>query len=234
MSYKSIKDWPEEERPRERLLSMGASNLSGAQLLAIILRTGGGGKSAIDLAMEMLDSLKNLKNIESASIKELASFKGIGNAKAAQIKAAFELGKRLFMERDVKGPVFSSSNDVYSYYYPLVRGLKKEILFCAMLDAKNRIFRDYRVSEGTLTNSLIHPREAFKNAIKESAASVIFIHNHPSGDPAPSREDIAITERLMQTGEIVGIKVLDHVIIGDSRHISLMDDGYMKNTKGRG
>ena len=232
MSYKSIKDWPEEERPRERLLSLGAANLSSAQLLAIILRTGSGRKSAMDLAMEMLDSLKNLKNIESASIKELASFKGIGNAKAAQIKAAFELGRRLFMERDVKGPVFSSSQDVYSYYYPLVRDFKKEILFCAMLDAKNRIFRDCRVSEGTLTNSLIHPREAFKNAIKESAASVIFIHNHPSGDPAPSREDIAITERLMQTGEIVGIKVLDHVIIGDSGHTSLMDDGYMKNTKG--
>lgn len=228
MSYKSIKDWPEEERPRERLLSMGASNLSSAQLLAIILRTGGGGKSAIDLAMEMIDSFKSMKNMESASIKELASFKGIGNAKAAQIKAAFELGRRFFMERNVKGPVFSSSRDVYSYYYPIVKDLKKEVLFCAMLDAKNRIFRDYRISEGTLTNSLIHPREAFKNAIKESAASVIFIHNHPSGDPAPSREDIAITERLVQTGEIVGIKVLDHVIIGDSRHTSLMDDGYIK------
>ncbi|RJQ41408.1 MAG: JAB domain-containing protein [Nitrospiraceae bacterium] len=228
MSYKSIKDWPEDERPRERLLSLGAANLSAAQLLAIILRTGGGGKSAMDLAMEMLDFFKNLKNIENASIKELASFKGMGHAKAAQIKAAFELGRRLFMERDSKGPVFSSSNDVYSYYYPLVRDFKKEILFCAMLDAKNRIFMNSKVSEGTLTNSLIHPREAFKSAIKESAASVIFIHNHPSGDPAPSREDIAITERLMQTGEIVGIKVLDHVIIGDSRHTSLIDDGYVK------
>ena len=136
MSYKSIKDWPEEERPRERLLSMGASNMSSAQLLAIILRTGGGGKSAIDLAMEILDSLKNLKNIESASIKELASFKGIGNAKAAQIKAAFELGRRLFMERDVKGPVFSSSNDVYSYYYPLVRDLKRKSFFALCLMQK--------------------------------------------------------------------------------------------------
>jgi len=228
MSYKSIKDWPEEERPRERLLKMGAESLSAAQLLAIILRTGGGGKSAIDIAIEMLDSFKTLKKIEAASLKELSTVKGIGAAKAAQVKAAFELGRRLLRERDEAGPVFSSSKDVYSYYHPIVKGLKKEVLFCAMLDAKNRILGDCRVSEGTLTNSLMHPREAFKSAIKESAASVIFIHNHPSGDPAPSREDIAMTERLAQTGEIVGIKVLDHVIIGDSRHTSLMDEGYIK------
>lgn len=231
MSYQSIKNWPEEERPRERLLNLGADNLSNAQLLAIILRTGGGGKSAIDLAMELLTSFKNLKNIESASLKEftqLKEIKGMGAAKVAQIKAAFELGRRLFRETDEKGPVFSSSHDVYSYYHPMVKDLKKEVLFCAMLDAKNRIFRDCRISEGTLTNSLIHPREAFRNAIKESAASVIFVHNHPSGDPTPSREDISITERLVHTGEIVGIKVLDHIIIGYSKHISLMDDGYIK------
>jgi len=228
MAYKSIKNWPEEERPRERLLKLGADNLSNAQLLAIILRTGGGGKSAIDLAMEMLDSFKNLKGIDNASIKEFALLKGVGVAKAAQIKAAFELGRRLFREPDTKGPVFSSSHDVYSYYHPLIKDLKKEVLFCVMLDAKNRIFRDCRISEGTLTNSLIHPREAFRNAIRESAASVIFVHNHPSGDPTPSREDISITERLVHTGEIVGIKVLDHIIIGHSKHVSLMDNGYIK------
>ena len=231
MAYKSIKNWPEEERPRERLLKLGADNLSNAQLLAIILRTGGGGKSAIDLAMEMLDSFKNLKNIDSASIKEFAALKGIGSAKAAQIKAAFELGRRLFREPEEKGPVFSSSQNVFSYYHPLVKDLKKEVLFCAMLDAKNRIFKDCRISEGTLTNSLIHPREAFRNAIRESAASVIFVHNHPSGDPSPSREDISITERLVHTGEIVGIKVLDHIIIGHGKHISLMDNGYIKSCK---
>lgn len=234
MSYQSIKNWPEEERPRERLLKMGAENLSNAHLLAIILRTGGGGKSAIDLAIEMLDKAKSLKEIESASIKEFAELKikGLGPAKIAQIKAAFELGRRLFRETDEKGPAFSSSHDVYSYYHPLVKDLKKEVLFCAMLDAKNRIFRDCRISEGTLTNSLMHPREAFRNAIKESAASVIFVHNHPSGDPTPSREDISITERLVHTGEVVGIKVLDHIIIGFNKHISLMESGYIKNTKG--
>ncbi len=228
MAYKSIKNWPEEERPRERLLKLGADNLSNAQLLAIILRSGGGGKSALDLAMEMLDSFKNLKNIENASIKEFTLLKGMGSAKAAQIKAAFELGRRLLREPCEKGPVFSSSRDVYSYYYPVVKDIKREVLFCAMLDAKNRVFRDCRVSEGTLTNSLIHPREAFRNAIRESAASVIFVHNHPSGDPTPSREDISITERLVHTGEIVGIKVLDHIIIGYNKHVSLMDGGYIK------
>lgn len=232
MSYQSIKNWPEEERPRERLLKMGAESLSNAQLLAIILRIGGGGRSAIDLAMEMLASFKKLKDIDSASAKEFEHLKGIGPAKIAQIKAAFELGRRLFRETDEKGPAFSSSHDVYSYYHPLVKGLKKEVLFCAMLDAKNRIFRDCRISEGTLTNSLMHPREAFRNAIKESAASVIFVHNHPSGDPTPSREDISVTERLVHTGEVVGIKVLDHIIIGAGKHISLMDSGYIKNTKG--
>jgi len=231
MSYKSIKDWPEDERPRERLIKHGADSLSSAQLLAIILRTGGGKKSAIDLAIEMLDSFKTLKDIESSSPKEFTKLKGMGPAKIAQVKAAFELGRRLLREPAEKGPVFSSSQEVYSYYHPLVKDLKKEVLFCAMLDAKNRIFREYKVSEGTLTNSLIHPREAFKNAIKESAASVIFVHNHPSGDPAPSREDIAITERLVQTGEVVGIKVLDHVIIGDNRHTSIIDSGYIRKVR---
>ncbi len=228
MGYQSIKKWPEGERPRERLLKYGARNLSVAQLIAIILRTGGGGKSAIDLAIEILDSFGDLKNIENASLREFASFKGMGNAKVAQLKAAFELGRRLLEEPHEKGPVFSSGHDVYSYYHQRFNNLKKEVFRCALLDAKNRIFKDCRISEGTLTNSLIHPREAFRDAIKESAASVIFVHNHPSGDPSPSREDIAITERLADAGELIGIKVLDHVIIGDNKYTSMMEKGYIR------
>jgi DNA repair protein RadC len=228
MGYKSIKNWPEGERPRERLLKHGAHNLSEAQLLAIILRTGGGGKSAIDLAIEILNSFENLKNIENASLNEFASFKGMGNAKVAQLKAAFELGRRLLEEPHEKGPIFSSGHDVYLYYQQRLKNLKKEVFRCAMLDAKNRIVRDCRISEGTLTHSLIHPREAFRDAIKEAAASVIFIHNHPSGDPNPSREDILITERLVDVGELIGIKVLDHVIIGDDKYTSMMEKGFIK------
>lgn len=228
MGYQSIKKWPEGERPRERLLKYGAHNLSDAQLIAIILRTGGGKKSAIDLAIELLNLFGDLKSIEDASFGEFSSFKGIGSAKIAQLKAAFELGRRLFETPQKRGPVFSSGYDVFSYYHQRLKDLKKEEFRCAMLDAKNRVFRDCRISEGTLTNSLIHPREAFRYAIKESAVSVIFVHNHPSGDPSPSGEDIMITERLVNVGNLVGIKVLDHVIIGDGKYTSMMEEGYIK------
>jgi len=228
MRYQSIKRWPEGERPRERLLQSGAGTLSDAQILAIILRTGGGGKSAIDLAMEMLSSFGTLRAVEQASVVEMSRFKGMGDAKVAQIKAAFDLGRRLLCEVSPRGPQFMSGKDVYLYYSQRFSLMKKEVFHCAMLDARNRVFRDSRVSEGTLTNSLIHPREAFRDAIRESAASVIFAHNHPSGDPSPSREDIIITERLADAGEIVGIKVLDHVIIGDGQFTSMMEKGYMQ------
>ena len=227
MGYQSIKKWPEGERPRERLLKHGAETLSDAHLLAIILRTGGGGKSAIDLAIEIMTTFDGLQGIENASTGEFAPLKGMGSAKVAQLKACFELGKRLSEEPRRKGPVFSSGHDVYLHYQRL-KSLKKEVFSCAMLDAKNRLFKDHRISEGTLTQALIHPREAFRDAIKESAAAVIFVHNHPSGDPSPSREDISITERLIDTGEIIGIRVLDHVIIGDDKYTSMMEKGYMR------
>jgi len=228
MGYQSIKKWPEGERPRERLLKYGAHNLSDAQLLAIILRTGGGGKSAIDLALEMLHAFGDLKRIENASPGEFLPFKGMGSAKIAQLKAAFELSRRFLEKPNERGTQFLSGNDVYLHYFKRFSNVNKEIFYCALLNAKNRIFRDNRISEGTLTNALIHPREAFREAIKESAASVIFIHNHPSGDPSPSREDILITERLAEAGDIVGIKVLDHVIIGDGQFTSMMEKGYIK------
>ena len=227
MGYKSIKDWPESERPRERLLREGPNSLSAAQLLAIILRTGGEGRSALDLAIEVLNTFGELTKIEMASLREITSIKGMGKAKIAQIKAAFELGRRLAEEPFIKGSVFSSGHDVFAYFRGRFKNLKKEVFYCMMLDAKNRILKDCKVSEGTLTNSLIHPREAFKDAIKESAVSVIFVHNHPSGDPSPSREDILVTERLVSVGEVIGIRVLDHVIIGDEKYTSMKEKGYI-------
>jgi DNA repair protein RadC len=225
MGAKKLKDWPENERPRERLIYYGAESLSDAQLLAIILRTGGRGKGVLPLAVELLDDFKGLRNIEGASIYDLRRVKGLGSAKIAQIKAAFELGKRLMSESGENKPVFSSSREVYSYFAPRLKSLKKEVFITVLLDAKNRLAKEVRVSEGTLTNSLIHPREVFREAIRESAASVIFVHNHPSGDPEPSRDDLAITERLKGAGEIIGIQVLDHVIIGDGKYVSLKDKG---------
>ncbi len=228
MSYKSIKKWPEDERPRERLLKHGPRFLSDAQLLAIILRTGGGGKSAIDLAIELMNKFKNLRDMEQASVYEFSKFKGMGNAKIAQVKAALEIGRRFLGESIQRGSQFLSANEVFQYYKQKIGNINKEVFHCAMLDAKNRVIKDCRISEGTLTNSLIHPREAFRDAIKESAVSVIFVHNHPSGDPEPSREDIIITEKLVNAGSIVGIKVLDHIIIGDNQFTSMMEKGYIK------
>jgi DNA repair protein RadC len=230
MEYRSIKDWPESERPRERLLSSGAGNLSTAQLLAIVLRTGGKNKSALELARELLTQFNGLKNIEDASVAEFSKIKGIGDTKIAQLKAAFELGRRLLQNEAgdaVKVPSFRNSHEVYEYYRPRFYGLKKEKFLCALLDIKNRVFKETTVSDGTLTSSLVHPREVFRYAIKEAAASVLFVHNHPSGDPSPSRDDLEITKRLIETGKIIGINVLDHVVISDGEYVSIMEKGYI-------
>ena len=232
MEYKSIKEWPEGERPRERLLRHGAAGLSTAQLLAIILRTGGKGKSALDLARELLLHFNSVRDLEDASAAEFSKIKGMGDAKIAQLKAAFELGRRLLQnEADhlSEMPSFKNSRQVYDYYRPRFYGLKKERFLCAMLNSKNRVFKESVVSDGTLTSSLVHPREVFRYAIKEAAASVLFVHNHPSGDPTPSRDDIEITERLAATGKIVGINVLDHIIISDGKYISLMEKGHINS-----
>jgi DNA repair protein RadC len=220
-----VKDWPRDERPRERLIKYGTESLSDAQLLAIILRTGSGGKGVLALAMELLDRFKGLREIDAASLSDLSGMKGLGTAKIAQLKAAFALGKRLMSESLEGNAALSSSRMVHSHFAPRFKNLKKEVFLSLLLDTRNRLIKEVKVSEGTLTNSLIHPREAFREAIRESAAAVLFVHNHPSGDPEPSRDDIAVTERLKATGDIVGIKVLDHVIIGDGRYVSLREKG---------
>jgi DNA repair protein RadC len=229
---KSVKDWPEDERPRERLLKYGAHSLSDAQLLAIIIRNGRGGRSAVDLGMELMCRFKNLDGIAQAGLGEICGkkngIKGIGRAKAAEIKAAIELGKRWF-ERPTavhdNPEAFSASHEIAEYYRQKMRGRRKEFFKCALLDVKNKIITDVDVSTGTLTASLVHPRETFMAAVRESAAAVIFIHNHPSGDIKPSQEDILLTRRLVQAGEVLGIQVLDHIIIGDGSHFSFRDNG---------
>ncbi len=230
MRYRSIKKWPEDERPRERLLKIGASELSSAQLLAIILTTGSRNKSAIELSRELLINFSSLKEIEDASVAEFLHIKGIGTAKISQIKAALELGRRLFQsgrDTSIQKPSFKNSREVYEYYRPKFYGLKKEKFLSALLDSKNRVFREVIVSEGTLTSSLVHPREVFRYAIKEAAAAVLFIHNHPSGDPNPSKDDILITKRLVETGNVIGINVLDHIVISDGQYMSMMEKGLM-------
>jgi len=223
---KHLKDWPKEERPRERLLNQGADSLSDAQLLAIILRTGEGGRTAVDLGRELLVKFGDLAGIASAGISEICKIKGIGKAKAAEIKAAIELGRR-HQKPTMAGASFCASQEVADYYQPRLRDRKKEEFRCVLLDAKNRFLREESISTGSLTASLVHPRETFKAAVRESAAAVIFVHNHPSGDTRPSQEDILLTRRLVQAGDLLGIRVLDHVIVGDSGHFSFRDSGLL-------
>jgi len=230
MEKAGINHWPEEERPRERLIKEGADHLSPAQLLAIVLRTGSEGKSALALAMEIIRHYGDLKALSGATVHELCAIKGVGLAKAAEIKAALEIGKRAVTQPLSKRRRVLSSKDVYDvsrHYIQYFHGLKKEVFRLLMLDGKNRIFADYTVSEGCLTSSIVHPREVYIQAIKNSAASVIFLHNHPSGDPSPSPEDIEITKRLVAAGELLGIKVLDHVIMGDGGYLSFADKGLL-------
>jgi DNA repair protein RadC len=224
-----INAWPEADRPREKLLEKGPEALSNAELLAIILRVGDAstGQSALDygrLLMTQFD--ESFRRLDEASVSEICAIKGIGPAKAAQIKAALEIGKRFAQEEIKRGEPFRSSSDVFNHYREHLGGLKKEEFHVLLLDAKNRKIKDVRVSEGSLTSSLVHPREVFNPVIRESAAAVILIHNHPSGDPSPSQEDLHITRRLREIGEVMGVRVLDHVIIGKGKYVSFVDDGY--------
>ncbi len=218
MKRSAINKWPLGERPREKLLSLGADRLSTCELLAILLQTGQGSRgstfSAVDLAQEILIKYGDLKGLAGTIPSELMDFKGIGKAKASKLAAALELGKRSNAEANGQNSSFRCSEEVASYYTPLLRDLKKEQFRLILLDMKNRMIKEELISQGSLNSSIVHPREVINPAIRNSAASVIFIHNHPSGDPEPSLDDIQITQRLCKSFKIVGINVLDHIIIG--------------------
>ena len=225
----SIAQWPETERPRERLLTHGPATLSNAQLLAILLRVGRQGSSAVQVAMDILDRFEGVGGLAQCGIEELCAVPGVGAAKAAQLKAALELGKRALASPLTKGTKITSSRDLFTHYHPTLRDLRHEIFKVILLDAKHAIMRDATVSEGSLTLSIVHPREVFTLAVRESAAAVIFLHNHPSGDPTPSQEDRILTARLVSAGDLLGIRVLDHLVVGDGRYISFADQGWLTN-----
>ncbi len=231
--HMSIKDWPKEERPRERLFAIGVKSLSNTELLSILIGTGdrGPGRSALEQARALLNRYGSFRALGSASLSEMCSFPGIGPAKSARIYAALEIGTRMADERISRGGSFHRSEDVFNYYYHRLRDVKKEIFLVILLDTKNRVIREQQISEGSLDASVVHPREVFNAVIRESAASVVFVHNHPSGDPAPSQEDIRLTHRLVAVGELLGVKVLDHVIIGEGAYVSFHDKGLLD--KGR-
>jgi DNA repair protein RadC len=226
---KGIQSWPEQERPRELLFLKGTQGLSDAQLLAILLRVGRTDCSAVEVAMDVLTQLQGLRGLANRSLEELCAIPGIGPAKAAQILAGVELGKRALAMPLTEGKRIQGSQHVFDHYYPLLRDLRHEVFKAVLLDAKHTVIRDFTVSQGSLTVSIVHPREVFNVAVRESAAAIIFVHNHPSGDPEPSPEDHALTQRLIAAGEVLGIRVLDHVVIGDGRYVSFADEGSMAN-----
>ncbi len=223
----SIKYWPEEERPRERLLRHGPEALTDGQLLAVLLRTGDARRSAMGVARDLLGRFDNLRALGGAGVAEMAAVPGIGPAKAAQIMAALELGRRVQAQPLQRGTPLRGSRDVFEACVPYLRDLKKEIFQVVLLNGKNCVLRTVTISTGSLTSCLVHPREVFAPAIRESSASVLLVHNHPSGDPTPSREDMALNGRLVKAGEVIGIPVLDHLVIGDGRYVSFVDEGLM-------
>jgi DNA repair protein RadC len=221
-----ILDMQKEERPRERLIKNGASALSDSELLAIILRTGSKKENVINLSQRILGEY-NIKQLSQINITQLMKVHGIKESKAAQISACFEIARRLESFNSVEKPKISSPEDVYRRLFPRMREQKKEMFIELCLDTKNQILKEEVISVGSLNANVVHPREVFKLALTESAAHIIVAHNHPSGDPTPSREDIEITKKLVETGNIMGITVLDHVIIGDGRHFSMKEAGHI-------
>lgn len=219
----AIKHLPKLERPRERLDQLGPGALSIPELIAIILRIGTTGVSAVELANRLLVRFGNLKALAQASIDELSSVGGMGEAKAISLKAAFELGMRLnsssgSIRRVIKKPV-----DIYNLLADEMRLLAQEIFKVVILNTKNEVIKIETVTIGTINTNIIHPRELFRPAIRANANTVILIHNHPSGDPEPSREDILITKKLIDASRIIDIEIEDHVIIGDGRFVSMKE-----------
>jgi DNA repair protein RadC len=220
-----LDDWPRNERPRERLWAQGPDALADAELLALQLGAGTRGRCAIDVARELLAAYGSLAGVAGRELAELARMRGVGPVKASRLAAAFELSRRLRARIPGARTVLSAPADVYAAFGPLMEDLPREVFRIALLDAQNGLLRDRVVSEGTLSASLVHPREVFKPAILESAASVILLHNHPSGDPTPSREDVRLTRQLVECARILDLAIHDHVIIGRGRFVSLAERG---------
>ncbi len=212
MAYR-ITDLPLSERPREKLHALGAERLDTAELIAILLRTGTGGRSAIEIGRDLLAQFQTIERLAAASVEELSAIKGIGLAKAVQLKAAFALASRLPATREAR-PMLRTPRDVADRLREEMQHFEVEEFHVLLLDTKNRLIRDVKVSKGTLNASLVHPREVFREAIRAGAASVILVHNHPSGDPTPSSDDLRITRELVEAGRVLKIEVLDHIIVG--------------------
>jgi DNA repair protein RadC len=215
-----IKDWPTEERPREKLFKHGAEFLSEAELLAILIGSGINGITALDVAKRMLMDHHDLVQLSCCNFNELTRLKSIGFATAARLIACFEIGRRVEAGRSRLSKKMTCPSELAHYFQPQMRSLKKEVFKVVLLDSGNRLIKDVNITQGTLNASLVHPREVFKAAIDCLAAGIVLMHNHPSGDPFPSEQDKQITQQLRQAGQVMGIPVIDHLIIANNGYFS--------------
>ncbi|MCB0194149.1 MAG: DNA repair protein RadC [Anaerolineae bacterium] len=220
-----IQDYPTDERPRERLKNYGAAALSNAELLAILLRVGSPGENVVALSMRLLRDFEGLNGLAEANFNELLKVRGISLAKAAQLKAALELGRRLLLSSPNARPQITSPTDAANFLMLEMGSLPQENLRTILLDTKNRILDSPTVYVGNVNSSIIRVAEVFRSAIRENATSIIVAHNHPSGDPTPSPEDVHVTRSLVDAGMLLGIEVLDHLVIGHQRFVSLKERG---------
>ncbi|UOR12159.1 RadC family protein [Halobacillus amylolyticus] len=222
-----IKDVPKQDRPRERLIELGAAHLSNQELLAILLGSGTRQESVTSLAQRILIHFEGIMLLKDATIEELTAIRGIGSAKAVLILSAIELGRRIQQMKPVERYMIRSPEDGADFVMEEMRELKQEHFIVLFLNTKNQVLHRQTIFIGSLNASIVHPREVFKEAVKRSAASIICAHNHPSGDPTPSQEDIHVTRRLQECGKMIGIELLDHLVIGDRKFISLKEKGYL-------
>ncbi|MFP4020891.1 MAG: RadC family protein [Halanaerobium sp.] len=221
----TIKELPAEERPREKLLKKGSKYLSTAELLALIIRTGSKERTAVELAQDLLNFYGGLEGLQDLSCEELQKINGIGTAKAAQINSVIELSRRISALKNQKRDLVSNPIQAAELLAGEMRFLKQEVLRVILLDVKNKVIAAPEISRGGLSSSIVHPREVFKEAIRRSSAAVILVHNHPSGDPTPSADDLSITKKLVKTGKIIGIEIIDHIIIAGDKYLSFKEKG---------
>jgi DNA repair protein RadC len=220
----TVKDLPPDDRPREKLLLRGAQNLSDAELVAILLRTGKKGKSVIEIAREIINKEKNLAVLATRTVTSLKKIDGIGNDKAATLAAAFELSRRILSQsKSLSNKKITSPQDIAEFFIPILRDELKEKFIVVCLNSSNKISSYETISIGNLNSSVVHPREVFKVAIDNSSANIILIHNHPSGNPEPSNEDIRITKKIVEAGKILDILVFDHLIIAGKTYTSFVE-----------
>lgn len=230
MNYR-IRDWPVRERPRERMYASGAQALSVRELIAILVGSGTERSTAVEVAGKLLQASEgSLRRMATLSHADIQKIPGVGPAVAARVFAALELGRRMAHETAMERPRIQGPADVYELCAPALRDLRQEEFRILLLNTQHAVVRELVVTRGTLDTSVVHPREVFRAAISESAAAIILVHNHPSGDPAPSQEDRDVTQQLAAAGRVIGIAVLDHVVVGDGRYVSFVELGLLNGS----